>query len=498
MRYIKSKHIKLIFFILFFYSIFIILKKLINIYTISILFIIIFTLYIYNKKLFKKIVYKIIYKDKKSRLFFKDKIHAAKISLEGLSEINNKINDKVTAELQNYEKNKLESQLRLGDYKVTLFGAGSSGKTSLARSLLNNFVGSTSPTLGTTKKIMNYKIKIPLLKRNIKIIDTPGLFEPSEKGEEREKSTIKQATSSDLILFVLDQDINKYELYLIDELSKIGKRIIIVLNKCDLRSKEENDLIKNNIKKIILSINNEISIVKTIAIRSNSNKELNALNISTDVSNLFNEIIYILDNDGEELLADNILFNSIKLGIKSKNFIEDQRNIKASKIIKKYMLITSGVILVNPLPGVDLLATTSVNVQMIIDISKIYEVKITRKQAKDLSKTLLVTITKLGILKGGLSIISSTLSSSFTTIIISKTIQSITSGWLIKIVGLSLIKYYKNGQNWGDGGIQQVVEEIYQINKREDVLNNFIKEAISSIEINKNNCYPKKLPPYIR
>jgi len=61
--------------------------------------------------------------------------------LEGVEKINKKIKDKVKVELLNYQKNKLESQLKTGDYKVTLFGAGSSGKTSIARSLLKNIVG---------------------------------------------------------------------------------------------------------------------------------------------------------------------------------------------------------------------------------------------------------------------------------------------------------------------------------------------------------------------
>ena len=167
--------------------------------------------------------------------------------MEGIEKINRKIGDKVKAELIIYEKNKLESQLKSGDYKVTLFGAGSSGKTSIARSLLKNIIGKTSAKIGTTKQINNYKIRIPILKRNINIYDTPGLFEPSDIGEKREKSTIIQASKSDLVLFVLDQDINKYENYLINELLKIGKKIIIVLNKCDLRSKVDNNLIEENI-----------------------------------------------------------------------------------------------------------------------------------------------------------------------------------------------------------------------------------------------------------
>ena len=83
-----------------------------------------------------------------------------------------------------------------------------------------------------------------------------------------------------------------------------------------------------------------------------------------------------------------------------------------------------------------------------------------------------------------------------TKIIISKSIQSITAGWIIKIVGLSLIEYFKNGQDWGDGGIQEVVDKIYKINKREDILNNFVKEATSKIEISKYLESKKSLPPF--
>ena len=83
-----------------------------------------------------------------------------------------------------------------------------------------------------------------------------------------------------------------------------------------------------------------------------------------------------------------------------------------------------------------------------------------------------------------------------TKIILSKSIQSVTAGWLIRIVGLSLIEYFKNGQDWGDGGIQEVVDKIYKISKREDILNNFVKEATSKIEISKHLKSKKSLPPF--
>ena len=481
------------------YTVFSLLAKIINFYSILFAIIILFALYRLDKKLFKKIAYKIIYKDKKKRILFKDKFRAAKVNLESISELNNKINDKVKAELLNYEKNKLDAQLKAGDYNVTLFGSGSCGKTSIARSLLKNIIGKTSPIIGTTKQITSYKIRIPILKRNINIVDTPGLFESSKEGEEREKLTILQASNSDLILFVLDQDINKYENYLIDKLLKIGKKIIIVLNKCDLRSKKENYLIQENIRAITSSKSNKISVVKTIACpQSQFHEKSDVLNTMPEVSNLFKEIIETLQDNGEELLADNILFRSNKLGIRSKKLMSDQRLLSSKKSINKYMWITGSVVLVNPLPGVDFITTTSVNIQMIIELAKIYEIKITKSEAKDLSKSLLIAIAKIGIVKGGLAIISSALSSSFTTLFISKSIQSITAVWLIKIVGLSLIEYYSNGQNWGDGGIQETVEKIYKLNKREEVLNMFIREAISKLEIKKQKKSNKQLPPIFK
>ena len=141
-----------------------------------------------------------------------------------------------------------DRQFKYGDYNVILFGAGSSGKTSIARALLKNLIGKTSPTIGTTKDITSYKIRIPILKRNINIIDTPGLFEAFKEGQEREDTTIIEASKSDLILFVIEQDINKYELYLIRELLNLKKKIIIVLNKCDLRSEKQNNIIREDFR----------------------------------------------------------------------------------------------------------------------------------------------------------------------------------------------------------------------------------------------------------
>ena len=445
--------------------------------------------------MFKKILYKSIFKNKSYTL--NNKVIAAKKTLKGINEIIYQIENKVNVEMINYEKFKIEKQLNSADYNVILFGAGSCGKTSLARGLLKSIVGETSPTIGTTKDSNIYKINIPFLKRNINIIDTPGLFEASIEGERREEKTIKKASKSDLIIFVIDQDLNKYELYLIKQLSKIGKSIIIALNKCDLRSRNQNESIKINIYKLINEFSRDIKIIFTVAspqtIASIGSKPIKK---EIFVDNLFNAIIDILDRNGEELLADNILFQCNKLGLISKDIINKQRNTSSKKIINRYAWITSGVIFITPLPGIDLLAASVINIQMIIEISKIYGANITKERAIELTKSIVKVIATLGVVRGGMNMFTNLLSINFTTRFITKSVQSITAAWIIRLVGLAFIQYFEKNQSWGDGGIQEIVQNLYEINKREDILKDFLKEALQKINLKENSLNKKQLPPY--
>jgi len=472
-----------------------IIKSIFNIYFIIILFGLFIFVYTTNKRLLKKILYKTIFKNKLYNV--NNKVTAAKKSLKGIKEIIYQIENKVNIEMIDYEKSKIEKQLNAADYNVILFGAGSCGKTSLARGLLKNIVGEISPTIGTTKKSNVYKINIPYLKRNVNIIDTPGLFEASIEGERREEKTIKKVSKSDLIIFVIDQDLNKYELYLIKQLSKIGKSIIIALNKCDLRSRNQNESIKNHIIKLISEFSGNTKVIFTVASpQSIANVGSKPKKQEILVDNLFNEIIYILDKNGEELLADNILFQCNKLGLISKDIIKKQRYESSKKLINRYSWITSGVIFITPLPGLDLLATSVINIQMVIEISRIYGANITKERAVELTKSIVKVLATLGIVKGGMNMFTNLLSTNFTTRFITKSVQSITAAWIIRLVGLAFVQYFERNQSWGDEGIQEIVQNLYEINKREDILRDFLKEALQKINLKDNSLNKKQLPPY--
>ena len=490
-----KKYYKYLTLIIFLYFIINIIKSLFNIYSLLIIILSTYLFYKKDSKLFKKVLYKTLFRKKISNI--NNKFNAAKKSLNSIAELKDQIDDEVNYEIINDQKIKLERQLRNSDYKVILFGAGSCGKTSIARSLLNSMVGDISPTYGTTKEISSYKITIPALIRKIKIIDTPGLFEASNNGKKREKKTIQEASKSDLIIFVIDQDINKYELFLLEKFSEIGKSLIIALNKCDLRSANQNEALLENINNLVSKFSNNYEIIKTIAApQSIPNIGGNPKQKKISVDNLFRAIVNILDKNGEELLADNILFQCNKLGLISKNLINEQRKKSSKRLINKYAWITCGVVLITPIPTVEFIAASTINIQMVIQISKIYGVQLSKNKATELTKSLVSVLATLGVVKGGMNIISNILSTNFTTTFVSKSIQSITAAWIIRLVGFSFVKYFEQNQNWGEGGIQEVVENLYEINKREELMKNFINEAIQKIKKNKNYSLIKRLPPY--
>ena len=113
------KYYRYLLILLLLYLLLTFVRNIFNIYTFIIFIIFIFVFYNKNKRIFKKIIYKLIFK-RKGSYSFRNKYGAAKNSLEVIGEFNKKITNQVEAELLKYEKNKLEAQLKNGDYMLSL------------------------------------------------------------------------------------------------------------------------------------------------------------------------------------------------------------------------------------------------------------------------------------------------------------------------------------------------------------------------------------------
>ena len=64
------------------------------------------------------------------------------------------------------------------------------------------------------------------------------------------------------------------------------------------------------------------------------------------------------------------------------------------------------------------------------------------------------------------------------TLIVGKAIQGITTAYLTRIAGKSFIEYFRQDQDWGDGGITEVVQQQFQLIRKQEFVKQFVKDAI--------------------
>ena len=422
---------------------------------------------------------------------------AAERSLESIDKLIERIQNNVALEGLKQQRKRVENELKRKDLEIVVFGTGSSGKTSLIRALLNEIVGNVSSAMGSTTKSISYRLRLKGLDRAIKIIDTPGILEGGKEGRLRERSALIKASQSDLILFVVDSDLREAEYEIIQGLADIGKRFFLVLNKVDLRTEEEEQqlltILRGRTKGLIAHAD---IIATTSSPQSIPMPGRHPIQPQPEIDDLVRRLAKVLYEDGEELLADNILLQCRNLNRSGQELLDKQREENASRCVERYSWISSGVVIITPLPGIELLGTAAVNTQMVIEIAKVYGIELTKSRAKELAISVGRTLTGLGIVQGGVSMIGSALSLNLPTIVLGRVIQSITAAWLTRVAGQSFITFFKQDQDWGDGGIQEEVQRQYDINRREQILDEFLESALNKVVKPLRKNRRTQLPPH--
>jgi uncharacterized protein (DUF697 family) len=189
----------------------------------------------------------------------------------------------------------------------------------------------------------------------------------------------------------------------------------------------------------------------------------------------------VLRAEGEDLVADNILLQSQRLGEEARKLIDAQRRRQAEKVVERFQWIGAGVVSVTPLPVVDLLATAAVNAQMVVEIGRIYGSELNLERGRELALSLAKTLASLGIVKGAIQLLSTALQLNVATFVIGRVIQGVTAAYLTRIAGKSFIEYFRHDQDWGDGGITEVVQRQFQLNRRDEFVKAFVTEAIARV-----------------
>jgi hypothetical protein len=399
-------------------------------------------------------------------------------TLQALRSQVSQIQDEVARQAMLLRSQDLEHTLHHRELRIVVFGTGSAGKTSLVNALLGRVVGVVAPTIGTTTVGETFRLNLKGIQRDLYITDTPGLLEVGVAGSTREQAARKLATEADLLLFVVDGDLTQSEYQALSSLRQMGKRFILVFNKMDRYLPAEREAILDRLAQRVPSAE-----IVAIAAAPQPLQLATGETVQpkTNITSLLRQMVMILRAEGEELLADNILLQATRLGDDVQQLLDEQRLQQAHRLVERFQWIGAGVIWITPLPVVDLLATAAVNAQMVVELGRIYGCEMDLDRGKELALSLAKTLGGLGVLTGVMELVTTALELSIGGYVVGKSVQSVSAAYLTRIAGKSFIQYFRNDQDWGDGGITAVVKQQFALNRRDEFVKAFVKEAVTQL-----------------
>src|SRR4051794_11666891 len=385
--------------------------------------------------------------------------------------------------------------------EIAAFGMVSRGKSSVLNALLGREVFKVGTTHGTTvsRAAQRWEHSAApghpgLEGARLVLVDTPGIDEVG--GEGREVLARDVARHADLILFVVSSDMQRTEIEALSALREAQKPIILVFNQIDRYPETDRDQIYAKIKdERIRNLIRPDDVVMTAARPDPYKVKLQLPDGTTTVQwerpapviePLKLRILDVLEREGKALVALNIL---LLAGDLHEEIVVHKLRIRddaANRLIWNFALAKGAAVALNPIPVADMAGGLAVDVGMIVALSKVYGIPLTRRTASSLVKDMMLALGALGMVEvatrllaggiksslAGLSILSGGLALPLTALGYGAIglAQGATASTTSYVLGHGAKQYLKQGCQWGPRGIKTVIHQILAEAKADSVI----------------------------
>ena len=371
-----------------------------------------------------------------------------------------------------------------GHLHISVFGRVSTGKSSLLNALIGEDRFSVSPIHGETR-YSSMEAWNEEEVGGVFLIDTPGLDEAG--GEDREALAREVAGRSDLVIFALDSDITETELDALRAVLMQGRPVIVVLNKADLYTAAERDALVASIRgKTEGLIDPEYVIVAAAQPRAQTVVEIDAAGNEVtverprepDVSVLRLKLWEILEAEGKTLAALNASLFAADLSDQVGRRILAARREIGDRLVRTYCIGKGIAVAFNPVPVADLFAAAFIDVGMVVHLSRVYDLPLSKKEAGSIVKVIVAESAALMTTVWALHLVSSALKVGTLGLstILTAGAQGAIAYYSTYLVGQAAAEYLAKGKSWGDGGPKKVVKQILDSLERDTVLRDAKRE----------------------
>ena len=382
-------------------------------------------------------------------------------------------------------------KLEHGHIHLAAFGRVSTGKSSLLNALIGEDRFTVSPLHGETRR-SSMEAWREEQAGGVYLIDTPGLDEAG--GEEREQLAREVAGRADLVLFVVDGDITETELESLRALLTRGRPVIVVLNKRDLFTADEQAQLLGSLRARTEGLIDPAHIIvaaaqprpqTVIEVDAEGNEVSTQRVRAPDVEDLRVLLWDTLDAEGKTLAALNASLFAADLSDQVGRRILAARREIGDKLVRTYCVGKGIAVAFNPVPVADLFAAAFIDVGMVVHLSRVYGLPLSRREAGSLvgvivaeSAALMGTVWALHFVSSALKVGTVGLST-----ILTAGAQGAIAYYSTYVVGRIAAEYLAKGKSWGEGGPKKVVQRILDDLDRETVLRDARREIRARLNL---------------
>ena len=416
------------------------------------------------------------------------------LAKESLSQLLNdeRVPDSVRESLQaDYQLiRQMLDKLEQGQLHIAVFGRVSVGKSSVLNALIGREVFSVSLLHGETKTADMEAWK-EVDAGGVYLIDTPGINEID--GEEREALAHEVAGRADLLLFVVDSDLTDVELKALQTVADTNRPIILVVNKADQYNENQLMELRTIIRDRVSGIIAPENIVFTAAspgtqiiIREDEfgNEHESTRQKPVDLINLKTRLWDIVEAEGKTLSALNASLFAGQLSEQVGERMLEVRQEIGERVIKMYCIGKGVAVALNPIPIADLIAAVAIDVSMIIHLSKIYGLPMSKSEAGELIKSIAAQMILLYGSFWAVNLASSALkvSTAGLSTVLTGAAQGAIAWYSTLVIGRAAEQYLAKGKSWGDSGPKLAVAEILDSLDRDSVMKEAKEEIMTYLK----------------
>jgi small GTP-binding protein len=304
-------------------------------------------------------------------------------------------------QLSGREQSQLGGQLQALDHqldrlqqrrlRVAVFGRVGVGKSSLLNALLGQAAFATDVAHGCTRhqEARGWDQPIAGLAQ-VELVDTPGIDEIAAAA--RARLAARVALGSDLVLLVLDGDLTSVEHDALSPLLASGKPLLLVLNRCDCWSEQQQTALIASIQRRLPAAARHLELIPVAAAPRQpellADGRVRSVTQPPRVNPLRRALVDLLEQHGELLLALNALAGAERFHLALQRWRLGASRQAAQSLIGRFAAIKATGVAANPLVLLDLAGGLACDTALVLQLCQLYDLPMGGAGARQLLQRL--------------------------------------------------------------------------------------------------------------